>query len=170
MNANKPDFIVRRVDRSHDATLRNLFEHYLHDMAEWFQFDYAANGRYEFDTATYWNNGVDAWFAYVGDIPIGFALIGSAQEFIGDPLAKDMDEFFVVRRYRRSGVGRDFARRVWDVYRGRWLVRVFQGNVPAVPFWRGAIAQYTNHSFAEETRTVRDRQWSYFTFDNSTPN
>ena len=32
LNTNKPDFVVRRVDRSQDATLQNLFEHYLHDI------------------------------------------------------------------------------------------------------------------------------------------
>ena len=167
MNTNKPDFVVRRVDRSHDSTLQNLFEHYLHDMAEWFQFDYAPDGRYAHDPAIYRNNGAEVWFAYVGDVPIGFALVGSADAFLDEAGAKDLDEFFVVRRYRRSGVGRDFARRVWDAYRGRWLVRVFQGNVPALPFWRGAIAEYTDRAFNEDVRTVRDRQWSYFTFDNS---
>ena len=167
----KPDFVVRRVDRSHDATLSNLFEHYLHDMAEWFQFDYGPQGRYGMDMATYWDNGrgVEAWIAYAGEIPIGFALVQSAQTFIGDADAKDMDEFFVVRRYRRSGVGREFARYVWNAYPGRWLVRVFQGNVPAVPFWRGAIAEYTEHRYREDVRTAHDRQWSWFTFDNSAP-
>jgi predicted acetyltransferase len=160
------EVIYRRVDRSHDPILINLFEHYLHDMAEWFQFDYGPEGRYGMDTATYWNNGVEAWFAYVGDIPIGFALVGSAGNFIGDAHARDMDEFFVVRRYRRAGVGRAFADHVWDAYPGRWLVRVFQGNLPALPFWRGAIADYSDGVFDEDVRTVRERRWSYFTFDN----
>jgi predicted acetyltransferase len=163
------EVVYRRVDRSHDPILINLFEHYLHDMAEWFQFDYRPDGRYGMDTATYWNNGAEAWFAYVGDTPIGFALVGSAGAFIGDADARDMDEFFVVRRYRRSGVGRAFARHVWDAYRGRWLVRVFQGNLPALPFWRGAIADYSDGAFDEDVRTVRDRRWSYFTFDNRHP-
>jgi len=53
MNTNKPDFVMRRVDRSHDVTLQNLFEHYLHDMAEWFQFDYGPQGRYGMEMTTY---------------------------------------------------------------------------------------------------------------------
>ena len=97
-------------------------------------------------------------------MPIAFAVVGSAQAFISDVDAKDLDEFFVVRRYRRSGVGRDLAQQIWDAYPGPWLVRVFQGNVPALPFWRSAIADYTNHAYVEDVRTVRDRPWSYFTF------
>ena len=95
LNTNKPDFVIRLVDRSHDATLQNLFEHYLHDMAEWFQFDYAPDGRYAHDPAIYRNNGAEVWFAYVGEIPIAFAVVGSAQAFIDDADAKDLDEFFV---------------------------------------------------------------------------
>src|SRR5215471_5012336 len=110
MKQNRPDYVVRLVDRSHDATLQNLFEHYLHDMAEWFQFDYAPNGRYGMNIATYRDAGAEVWFAYAGETPIAFALVGSADAFIEEPGAKDLDEFFVVRRYRRSGIGRDFAR------------------------------------------------------------
>jgi predicted acetyltransferase len=155
VNPNTPEFVVRRVDRSHDPTLQNLFEHYLHDMAEWFQFDYAPNGRYGHDPALYRDKGDEVWFAYLADTPIGFAIVGSAAAF-------------VVRRYRRRGVGRELARRIWDAYPGTWLVRVFQGNVPAIPFWRGAIAEYSDRDYREEVRSVRDRPWSYFTFKTRT--
>ena len=164
MTPKRPDFIVRRVDRSHDTTLQNLFEHYLHDMAEWFQFDYAPNGRYALDPAIYRNSGAEVWFAYAGEIPIAFAVVGSAHTFIDDANAKDLDEFFVVRRYRRVGVGREVAQLIWDAYPGRWLVRVYQGNLPALPFWRSAIADYTDHAAREDVRIVRDRPLSYFTF------
>ena len=167
MKANRPAIDIRRVDRSQDPVLRNLFEHYLHDMAEWFQFDYGPEGSYSYATEAYWDHGVEAYFAYAGEIPIGFGLVGSAAAFTGDADAKDLDEFFVARRYRRNGLGRELAHHLWNAYPGRWLVRVFQGNLPALPFWRGAIAGYTNGEYREEVRTVRERQWSYFTFDNS---
>ena len=49
--------------------------------------------------------GVHVYLAYHKQIPIGFGLVGSAEAFISDADVKDLDEFFVVRRYRRSGVG-----------------------------------------------------------------
>ncbi|NJN50905.1 MAG: hypothetical protein HC809_03095 [Gammaproteobacteria bacterium] len=73
----------------------------------------------------------------------------------------------MVRRHRRSGVGQAFAAHVWDLYRSPWVVRVFQGNLPAVPFWRGAVARYTDGSSREEVREVNGRKWSYFLFDRS---
>ena len=39
-NSVLPDnFRIARVDRTADDVLGNLFEHYLHDMAQWFEFD-----------------------------------------------------------------------------------------------------------------------------------
>jgi len=163
------EVLIRRVDRSCDETLHNLFEFYLHDMAEWFKFDYAPTGRYGGSMSDYWDKGIEAWFAYVGEIPIGFALVWSAKAFTDEPGVMDMDEFFVARRYRRGGVGRAFARHVWNAYPNPWLVRVYQGNLPALPFWRGAIAEYSAGEYREEVRTVNGRTWSYFTFTAATP-
>ena len=154
------------MDQSHDAILRNLFEFYLHDMAEWFEFESGEDGTYAYATEKFWSDRYDVYFAYAGRIPIGFALVGPAEPYIGDPRAKDFEEFFVVRRHRREGVGRALASHIWNAYPGGWLIRVYQGNLPAMPFWRAAIADYTGGNFQEEVRDAEDRPWSYFTFDS----
>ncbi|MBT3624259.1 MAG: GNAT family acetyltransferase [Gammaproteobacteria bacterium] len=41
---------VQKVDETVDPILRNLFELYLHDMAEWFEFDTSEGGHYFFST------------------------------------------------------------------------------------------------------------------------
>lgn len=159
------DFAIHRIDRSGDPILRNLLELYCHDMNQWFLYDTDENGLYNYPMQRQWDAGVQVHLAYAAQIPIGFALIGSATPFTGDERALDLDEFFVVRRHRRAGVGRAFVRCVWDAYPGPWLVRVFQGNLPALPFWRATISEYTAGAFAEEVREVGKRRWSYFTFE-----
>ena len=159
------DIKILRVDRSHDPILRNLLEFYLHDMAEWFEFESGEDGRYTYATEKFWGDDHDVYFAYAGSIPIGFGLVGPAEPYTDSPETKDLEEFFVVRRHRRSGVGRAVAAHIWDANPGGWLVRVYQGNLPALPFWRGAIADYTRGEFGEEVRAVGDRSWSYFTFN-----
>jgi predicted acetyltransferase len=62
----------------------------------------------------------------------GFALVRA-----GDP--HDMAEFFVMRRYRREGIGTEFARTLFARFPGRWQVREIQRNEPAQAFWRRAI-------------------------------
>ena len=161
------DIKMLRVDRSHDPVLRNLLALYLHDMAEWFEFESEEDGSYTYATEKLWRDDHAVYFAYAGSIPIGFGLVQPAESYIEAPHAKDLEEFFIVRRHRRSGVGRALAAHIWDANPGDWLVRVYQDNLPALPFWRGAIAAYTGGDFHEEVCVVGDRHWSYFNFNTS---
>jgi predicted acetyltransferase len=158
------NLLISKIGPESDVVLRNLFEHYLHDMAEWFEFDTKADGSYSYETSLIWEKGYDAYLAKVGDAIAGFALVGSAAEWLGDNGARDMDEFFVIRRYRRSGIGQRMATFLWDEYPGDWLVRVVEVNAPAVPFWRTAIARYSSGSYSEERRIANGRPWRFFRF------
>lgn len=158
------DLLLSKIGPESDVILRNLFEHYIHDMAEWFEIDTKADGSYSYDTSVIWKNGYDAYLAKVGDSIAGFALAGSAVEWLGDTGAHDVRDFFVIRRYRRSGVGQRMATLVWSEHPGEWLVRVLEANAPAIHFWRTAISSYSGGSYEEEARIVKDRPWRFFRF------
>lgn len=51
----------------------------------------------------------------------------------------DMAEFFVMRKHRRVGVGREAARQVFAMFPGPWQVRQLQGNDAATAFWRSVV-------------------------------
>lgn len=155
---------ISKIGPESDVLLRNLFEHYCHDMAEWFEIDTKADGSYSYDTASVWNRGYDAHLARVGDSIAGFALVGSASEWLGDANGYDVHEFFVIRRYRRSGLGQRMAALVWNEHPGEWLVRVLEANAPAVLFWRSAISRHSGGLYEEEGRMVKGRPWRFFRF------
>jgi predicted acetyltransferase len=111
-----------------------------------------------------WNDETDVYLAHVGEIPAGFALVGSAQRYIGDPKARDMVEFFVAAHFRRNGFGRTMAGYIWNQYPSDWLIRVYQGNTSAMRFWAGAVAQYSSGVYREDVRIISGNAWSYFTF------
>jgi predicted acetyltransferase len=161
------ELTLSRVGPEADPVLRNLFEHYLHDMSEWFQFDTQADGSYSYDTPTLWKRPGFVYLARVHGALAGFALIGSGQQWLGDAGAgvQDVHEFFVLRRYRRDGLGRELATRVWKQHPGDWLVRAAEANRPAVAFWRNAIASHTAGSYLEEERQANGRFWRYFRFN-----
>ena len=69
----------------------------------------------------------------------------------------DIVEFFVMRKYRRSGAGEAMARSVFDRFPGRWEVREIASNLPAQAFWRTIIGRYTDGRFEE--RTWDDEKW-----------
>ena len=163
-----PDFHVDKVDLVFEPVLRNLMEHYLHDMAEWFQFDSRDDGSYSNSALAYWERGFEVYLAFSGSLPIGFAIIDPAEPWNGKKNGHDVDEFFVVRKYRRNGLGNALAEHIWNLYPGEWLVRVFRHNRPALPFWRMAISAYSGGDYVEETREVDGKPWSYFSFATRT--
>ena len=65
------------------------------------------------------------------------AWAGLALVFTGEP--HDIAEFFVMRKYRRHGVGTHAATRIFEQYPGRWTVREQVVNRAAAAFWRRAI-------------------------------
>jgi predicted acetyltransferase len=161
-----PRLEVTRVGRDANTIVTNLFEFYMHDMAEWFRFDTDVDGKYHYDLDRHWDRGDRFYLARVDGALAGFAVVGPPLPFIEDPNARDINEFFVLRRYRRERIGEHLARAVWDAEPADWLVRVFEGNRPAVPFWRGAIARYTDDRYVEERRFHNEKWWAFFTFSN----
>jgi predicted acetyltransferase len=159
-----PALAISRIGPEADALLRNLFEHYCHDMSEWFEFDTRADGSYSHNTAAIWAEEYEAYLAKIGSSIAGFALIGSGAEWLGDIGAWDVHEFFIMRKYRRRGVGQTMATLLWNKHPGEWLVRVFEANAPAVLFWREAISGCSLGSYREEQRVIDGRPWRFFRF------
>ena len=69
--------------------------------------------------------------------PAGFALVRERAHFAGAGV-REISEFFVLRKYRRRGVGTRAARALFARFPGRWEVAVLTWN-PAQRFWRGVI-------------------------------
>jgi len=61
----------------------------------------------------------------------------------------DMSQFFVLRRHRTAGVGACAAAAAFDLFPGRWEVRVEALNAPAQAFWRKVVSRYTDGHYSE---------------------
>src|SRR6266446_6143658 len=138
-----PALTIDRVGPECNEIMVNLFEHYLHDMAEWFEFDVRNDGRYAYDMAPHWQNRDPVYLVRADGALAGFAIVGSAERWTNNADARDVREFFIVRRHRRSGCGEVLARKVWGDHPGQWLVRVLEANTPAMGFWKKIIDEYT---------------------------
>ena len=100
---------------------------------------------------------LDAWWREPDHVPLlvkvggflaGFALLNKASH-TGASLDRNMAEFFIVRKHRRSGVGTAAARMLFSRYPGRWETAVARPNHGALAFWRAAI-----QPIAEEVELV----------------
>lgn len=87
----------------------------------------------------------------------GLTLLHRGAFLVDDPEMMDIVEFFVMRKYRRSGAGEAMARAIFDRFPGRWEVREIAANLPAQAFWRRIIGRYTASRFEEQT--FDDERW-----------
>jgi predicted acetyltransferase len=144
----------------HDAPiLTNLFQYYVYDMSEIVDVDVGADGRFApRPLDDYWS---DAWryphIVRVDGNLAGFALVQQRSRITGDEHTWDVAEFFVMRKYRRHGVGSAVATRVFDAFRGYWEIRELKSNHAAIAFWRRVIAAYTKGNFTEAV--LDDDRW-----------
>lgn len=133
------------------VALENLAQLYAHDWSELIHFDVGEDGRFEdMGLARYW---LDDWrhpfLLRVDDKLAGFALIARRSRLTGRIGVFDMAEFFVMRRFRRRGVGLAAAFAAFDRFKGPWEVRQRDENPATTTFWRRAIGDYTNGSYRE---------------------
>ncbi|MEO8452035.1 MAG: GNAT family N-acetyltransferase [Gemmatimonadota bacterium] len=154
---------------SSDAPLlANLLELYIHDLsAAFLNIALGADGRFGYSKLPLYWSEPERRFAYLirADARIaGFVLVTRGSPVTEDPDVLDVAEFFVLRRYRRAGVGRRAAFLLWNCLRGKWTVRVSEGNPGALPFWADVIAEFTNGDVAESTHPGNPNDWRVFSF------
>ena len=78
---------------------------------------------------------------------------------VNDPDVLDVAEFFVMRRRRRSGVGRAAAFLLWNRIAGNWIIRVAEDNASALQFWTGVAREFSDAAMTVSTAVVKGRPW-----------
>ena len=135
------------------SVLAALLQLYVYDFSEMLAIDLDDDGRFPVPTT----EGRDAFLMRVDGKLAGFALHAGTSRLTGESGVHDVAEFFVLRRYRRAGVGEQGARWLFDRFGGRWEVRQKADNVHAIAFWRRVIDRYTGGRFTEEM--LADDRW-----------
>ena len=150
-----------------ESTVANLLELYAHDFSEYIDVKLGDDGRFGYKhLSLYWTSSKRHPFLIEVDGALaGLVLVQQGSQVTGDADVWDIAEFFVLRGYRRRGVGAGAARDLWQRMPGRWEVRVIDTNQPAIDFWRRSISEYMGRS-AESTRFVQNgADWHLFAFN-----
>ena len=162
--------VVLDIARPCDAAvLSNLLELYAHDLSETFALELGPDGRFGYEKLPLYWSEPERRFPFLircGTRVVGFALITRGSPGSDDPEDFDVAEFFVIRRHRRSGVGRRAAFLLWNRFSVRWIVRVSEGNHSGRHFWGRVIAEYTNDAPTETTRPGSPHAWRVFSFNS----
>jgi predicted acetyltransferase len=146
--------------------LANLLELYAHDFSEFHDIDLGADGRFGYQSLSlYWSEPDRHPFLVKMDGKLaGLVLVKRGSEVSGDKTVWDMAEFFVIRGYRRQGIGTQIAHEVWRRFQGAWEVRVMQSNTSAYHFWARAIPAFTGEVIRPVCVEKDGESWTLFSF------
>jgi len=140
---------LKRATIQDKPVLRNLLELYLHDMSEFDQSDVDSHGCFVYNYLDhYWTeNDRHAYLFLVDERLAGFALVN--RHSVSGEDRWSMAEFFVMRKYRGSGIGRQAAVAVFDLWPGKWIVMQLADHPGSHASWRKVIGDYTGGDFEE---------------------
>jgi predicted acetyltransferase len=128
--------------------LGRMLELYQYELSDIWAQDLDAKGEFGYDTAPH--RQAQRFFAHVLLVDqhyAGFALVAPAT--VTRQQGFWMEQFCVLRKYRRAGHGLALARHVFQGHPGDWEVGQMPGNPAARQFWRAVVATVTAGRFDE---------------------
>jgi len=151
--------------------LRHLLELYCYDFSEYLGTDVNENGLFGYTYLDAYFEEVDrhAYFIKVADKFVGFVLLNRHFELLQDPSGYAVAEFFVLRKYRRKGIGMQAAKAIFDLYPGAWEVSQMMANMAAVEFWLKVVDEYTNGVFSRKYLEQNGMKQQVLLFEKGSP-
>lgn len=143
----KPE-LISAANSDYDI-VQNMSRYYIYDLSEYTGWSCSLDGQYA---------GCDEFFEdwYTGrNHPYIIKVDGEFAGFAGVKYDAcndeyEIQEFFILRKFRRQGVGGIIASMLFDLYHGNWIVQQLAVNTPAINFWQVMINAYTKGEFVNE--------------------
>jgi len=140
---------LKQVRSDEKEILRNLLEKYSYEFSQWDKRDVNKLGLYDYEYLDYYWTEDKRWAYFIvadGQLA-GFAMVIDLPEVDDRETDYQMAEFFVLHKYRRSGVGRQAVFNVLDRHKGRWQLKLHPANTASAHFWHKVVDEYTNGQF-----------------------
>jgi predicted acetyltransferase len=116
---------VTRAVNSERQLLQQMLELYQHDLSDIWDQDLDVRGEFGYSIERFWQDPNCA--AYIFWI----------------------EQFFVMKKYRKRGMGSAAARIIFNTHVGQWQVGQMTDNFIAQSFWRSVIGKYTLNHYNE---------------------
>ncbi|NQX68680.1 GNAT family N-acetyltransferase [Paenibacillus alba] len=144
-----------RISFEKKMILRNLMELYQYDMSD-FEDD-GEDDVNEYGLFDYMF--LDHYWTEEGRFPFFIKQFGKLAGFVlvreiadGTKTKFSIAEFFILRKYRRHGIGKEVVYTVFEMFKGNWSVSWLEKNLPAKTFWTKVIQEYSNGNCSESTQ------------------
>jgi predicted acetyltransferase len=139
---------LRKARPEDFPALQQMLELYQYDISDIYLQDTDSEAKYGYKLERYKLDGrFCAYVALESSQYIGFALVAPAAVTLNE--GTWMEQFFITKRYRRSGAGRALALHAIQNHPGPWEIGQMPTNYAAQAFWRKVIATAFAETFVE---------------------
>ncbi len=140
---------ISEVPYERKEVLARLIEMYEHELSEYTQDDVDSEGQYGYTYFdSYWKEKKRfPYFIKVNNQLAGFILVCDYSYIKQLSNKRMMAEFFVMKKYRRLGIGKKVAFMVFDLLKGSWEIGQLTDNRVSKIFWEKIIKEYTNDNY-----------------------
>ncbi|NAW88536.1 GNAT family N-acetyltransferase [Photobacterium halotolerans] len=125
-----------------------------------------SDGVFTFNPETldsYWKEASHSpYFIHVGKEIAGFALV---RNYPGEPEVFDIEQFFVLRKFKGKGVGKKALLAVVANHHGKWQIRVLKENEAALKFWVSAVTHVVGSCYEVSLDIDVDLEMHFIRFE-----
>ncbi|MBU9710848.1 GNAT family N-acetyltransferase [Evansella tamaricis] len=149
------------ASKSEKNIINNLMQFYFYDFSEFVDAYVKEDGLFEDYSYldAYWEeNDRYPYLIWNDNRLVGFALIRKINT-AGDYYFS-IAEFFIMKKFRRNGLGKLAAQTIFRNHKGPWEVFQIANNHPAQSFWRKTIQEFTSGHYEE--RILDGKTTQYF--------
>ncbi|MDR0269787.1 GNAT family N-acetyltransferase [Paenibacillus sp.] len=149
---------IIKVREDQKSILKQLIELYEYDFSEFNEADINQYGFYDYKYFDhYWTEeNRQAYFVKVSGQYAGFVLVNDHCYLVHNN-SRAIAEFFIMRKYRRKGIGKVVSKLIFDTHRGYWEVLQHGNNPISKEFWESAIRNYTHGDYS--IQDVKTEYW-----------
>jgi Predicted acetyltransferase len=135
---------LEKIEFQNKEMLENVYQFYLYDMSVYNNVDIDTMGLYDVDFLNmFWKEeGLTAFFIKIAKKIAGVILLQSGKW--APPTSEDyyISEFFVLKKYRRNGVGKKALKELFCLYPGKYMLGQLPNNNPAINFWKSVYSEF----------------------------
>lgn len=133
---------LTKVNKNEKKLLNNLMQLYLHDLSLYFSIDFDSKTcQYKYNLEAYFYNNY-AYFIKVNNEIVGFILINKLEED-----NYEISEIFILNNYKNKKIGKKAVNQIFDIYKGKWQIKVVPSSPKAESFWKKTISTYTDNNY-----------------------
>jgi predicted acetyltransferase len=147
--------------------IENMMQFYMHDFSEWIALSIGDNGFFTITPkAEYFANPkTKAYLVTVDGETAGFVTLDND---VNHPDATyNMGYFFIGRRFRGKGIGKEVVAKVLNSSPGVWQIYHITANLGAAAFWKNVIPSLVGEKFSLHSEYIYDFECTLYKFTSS---